>query len=52
MSKTCEKIPNLEIRYEGRHKYGLYLDGKLLRIFDSFDEAADEFEALGGLYDY
>lgn len=41
---------NLEIRYSGHHKYALYLNDEMIEEFDSFDEAADEYEALGGEY--
>lgn len=40
----------MELEYLRQHRWGIVIDGELYKEFASFDEAADEFEAMGGVF--
>jgi len=44
------KKQNMELEYLRQHRWGIVIDGELYKEFASFDEAADEFEAMGGVF--
>lgn len=44
------KKTDLQLEYMGHHRWGLMIDGELYQEYDTFDEAADEYEAQGGTY--
>lgn len=40
----------MQFEYMGKHHWGLIIYGKLYRDYETFDEAADAYEELGGTY--
>lgn len=49
-NEKCEESKNIELIYIREHHWGVYVNGELHKEFDNFDDAADEYEALGGVY--
>lgn len=39
----------MTVEYIYNHHWGLFIDGELEQEFNSFDEAADEYERRGGI---
>jgi hypothetical protein len=39
----------MTVEYIYNHHWGLFIDGVLEQEFESFDEAADEYERRGGV---
>lgn len=44
------KDSDMHLEYLHDHRWGLMIDGGLYKEYETFDEAADDYEAHGGMY--
>lgn len=40
----------MELVYIRNHRWGIEIDGELYQEYESFDAAADDYEAMGGTF--
>jgi len=41
---------DMHLEYMYHHHWGLFIDGELYQEYETYDEAADAYEAKGGIF--